>query len=182
LGGYTAQKEKGRSNSLTSNKYPNNLVPTLSAVSGQITGGTSDEYEWSLVSFLARLNYNYDNKYYFTTSIRADGSSRFGTDNKYAYFPSLAFAWRAKEEKFLKDVNFLSDLKLRVSYGKSGNNNIGNYESYATISYENYVLGNGAVGGFAQQKLENPVLTWEKQEQINLGIDIAFFNSSYVFR
>lgn len=177
LAGYTAQKERGESNSLESNKYPNNLVPTLSAVSGLLTNGTSNIYEWSIISYLARVNYNYDNKYYLTSSIRSDGSSRFGTENKYAFFPSFALAWRIKEESFLKDVSYLSELKLRVSYGKSGNNNIGNYESYATINYEKYVLGNGAVGGFAQGKLENPILTWEKQQQINLGLDVAFFDS-----
>ncbi len=177
LAGYTAQKERGESNSLESNKYPNNLVPTLSAVSGLLTNGTSNIYEWSIVSYLARVNYNYNNKYYLTTSLRSDGSSRFGIENKYAFFPSFAVAWRIKEEGFLKDVSYLSELKLRASYGKSGNNNIGNYESYATINYEKYVLGNGAVGGFAQGKLDNPILTWEKQQQINLGLDVAFFDS-----
>jgi len=177
LVGYTTQKERGEGNSLTSNKYPNNLVPSLSAVSGQITGGTSNVYEWSLISYLARVNYNYDNKYYLTASVRADGSSRFGTKNKYALFPSVALAWRIKEEEFMKDLSFLNDMKIRASYGRSGNNNIGNYESYATINYENYVFGNGAVGGFAQGKLENPILTWEKQQQVNIGVDAALFNN-----
>lgn len=177
LAGYTSQKERGESNFIQSNKYPNNLVPTLSAVSGLITGGSSDTYEWSMISYLARVNYNFDNKYYLTTSIRTDGSSRFGTENKYAFFPSVALAWRVKEEKFLKDVRFLNELKIRASYGKSGNNNIGNYESYATINYEKYVLGNTAVGGFAQGRLENNMLTWEKQKQINIGFDAAVFDS-----
>ena len=177
LAGYTSQKERGELNNMTSNKYPNNLVPTLSAVSGLLTGGSSDTYEWSILSYLARINYNYDNKYYLTTSIRSDGSSRFGTENKYAFFPSVALAWRVKEEKFLKNVDFLTELKIRASFGESGNNNIGNYESYATINYEKYVLGNGAVGGFAQGKLENPILTWEKQKQINVGVDVAVFNN-----
>ncbi|MEO5998649.1 MAG: TonB-dependent receptor [Chitinophagaceae bacterium] len=177
LAGYTSQKERGELNNMVSNKYPNNLVPTLSAVSGLLTGGSSDTYEWSILSYLARINYNYDNRYYLTTSIRSDGSSRFGSENKYAFFPSVALAWRVKEEKFFKNVNFLSELKIRASFGESGNNNIGNYESYATINYEKYVLGNGAIGGFAQGKLENPILTWEKQKQINVGIDAAVFNN-----
>ena len=92
LAGYTAQKEHTELNSLTSNKYPNNLVPTLSATSGIITGGTGEIFEWSLVSFLARINYDYNNKYYVTTSLRADGSSRFGSENRYAFFPSVALA------------------------------------------------------------------------------------------
>ena len=160
---------------MTSNKYPNNLVPTLSATSGIITGGSGDVYEWSIVSYLARVNYDYDNRYYLTASLRSDGSSRFGSENKYAFFPSVALAWRVKEETFLKDVTFLSELKIRASFGKSGNNNIGNYESYATINYEKYVLNNAAIGGFSQAKIENPFLTWEKQQQLNFGFDAAVF-------
>jgi TonB-linked SusC/RagA family outer membrane protein len=181
LAGYTAQKEHTESNTMQSNKYPNNLVPTLSATSGLITNGSGDIYEWSIVSYLARVNYDYNNKYLLTASIRSDGSSRFGSENKYAFFPSVALAWRIKEETFLKDVNFLNELKLRASYGKSGNNNIGNYESYATINYEKYVLNNGAVGGFSQAKIENPFLTWEKQQQINIGFDAAILQSRIHF-
>lgn len=176
LAGYTAQKEIYESNFITSNKYPNNLVPTLSAVSGQITNGTSDNYRWSLISYLARVNYNYKSRYYLTASIRTDGSSRFGAENKYGLFPSAAAAWRVSEESFMRGISFLSDLKLRVSYGKTGNNNIGNYDQYATIAYERYTYGGAAVGGFAPGRLANPFLTWEKQEQVNFGADLSFFN------
>lgn len=176
LVGFTSQKENFESNFLTSNKYPNNLVPYLSAVSGQITDGSSDEYKWSLVSYLARFNYNYKSKYYATASVRTDGSSRFGAQNKYGLFPSLALAWRLSEESFLKNVDFLTELKLRTSYGETGNNNIGNYDQYATISYERYTLGGSAVGAFAPARLANPSLTWEKQKQVNIGLDVAVFN------
>jgi len=177
VGGFTAQKEIFESNFLTSNNFPNNLVPTLSAVSGQITDGSSDKYTWSLISYLARVNYNYNSKYYITASIRTDGSSRFGSDNKYGLFPSMALAWRLKSEKFLQEVNFLNELKLRVSYGATGNNNIGNYDQYATINYERYTYGGAAVGGIAPGRLANPSLTWEKQKQINFGVDISILKS-----
>ena len=176
LGGFTSQKEGYESNTLTSNKYPNNLVPNLSAVSGQITNGSSDKYQWSLISYLARVNYNYKSKYYLTASIRTDGSSRFGSENKYGLFPSMALAWRISDENFLKNVAFLSELKLRASYGATGNNNIGNYDQYATINYERYTYGGAAVGGFAPGRLANPFLTWEKQQQVNFGIDISVFD------
>ena len=104
LVGFTTQKENFESNFISSDKFPNNLVPTLSAVSGIISNGSSDIYQWSLVSYLGRVNYNYNNKYYLTASFRTDGSSRFGGDNKYGIFPSTAFAWRISEENFLKDV------------------------------------------------------------------------------
>jgi len=175
--GYTTQRETFESNTLTSNRYPNNLVPTLSAVSGLLTGGSSNVAEWSLVSYLGRVNYNYNSKYYATASVRTDGSSRFGADNKYGLFPSLALAWRVSDENFMKSFRFLNELKLRASYGKTGNNNIGNYDQLATINYEKYVLGATGVGGYSAGRLGNSALTWEKQQQVNAGIDVSFLNN-----
>ncbi len=175
LAGYTVQKDRVESNWLTSNQYPNNLVPTLSATSGLLTGGSSDVSEWSLISYLFRVNYNYDSKYYITASIRTDGSSRFGEANKYGWFPSVALAYRISDEKFLKSVSWLSELKLRGSYGQTGNNNIGNYQQYATINYNRYVLNNAASSGFSPALLANPSLTWEKQKATNFGLDASFF-------
>lgn len=150
-------------------------MPTLSAVSNLITAGTSDQYEWSLLSYLARANYNFSGKYYLTASIRTDGSSRFGGQNKYGLFPSVALAWRVSDERFLKDVSFLNELKIRTSYGETGNNNIGNYDQYATLNYENYALGNAAISASAPGRIANPFLTWEKQRSVNLGLDASFF-------
>ena len=177
LVGYTTQKETNKSNYLRSMSYPNNLVYTLNAVSNDIYAGNSDENEWSLISYLARVNYNYDSKYYITASIRADGSSRFGKSNKYGYFPSVALAWRASEEDFLKSVEAITNLKLRASYGETGINNIGNYAHIATIDYESYVLADKGVGGFAPANIENALLTWEKQRAFNVGLDVSVFNS-----
>jgi TonB-linked SusC/RagA family outer membrane protein len=177
LGGFTAQKERGDLNSLTSNKYPNNLVPTLSAVSGVITNGTSDTYQWSMVSYLGRVNYNYSSKYYLTASFRTDGSSRFGTEKKYGVFPSAALAWRISSEKFLQKIHFINEMKLRGSYGETGNNNIGNYEQYATINYNKYAFGGIAIGGFAPGRLANPLLTWETQKSFNVGLDASFLKN-----
>lgn len=173
--GYTVQKETAEANSLSSNRFPNNLVPTLSAVGGLITNGTSTIDEWTLLSYLARVNYNFNGKYYVTASIRTDGSSRFGAENKYGLFPSVALAWRVSEEKFLQDIDFLNELKIRTSYGQTGNNNIGNYDQYAAILYENYALGNAATTGIAPARIANPFLTWEKQSSINVGVDLSFF-------
>jgi TonB-linked SusC/RagA family outer membrane protein len=173
LAGFTVQKDKGYSNVIESNLYPNNLVSTLNAASG-ITLGSSNISAWSLISYLARINYNYNEKYYLTTSVRRDGSSRFGLQQRYAVFPSVALAWRMSNENFLKDVPYLSMLKLRVSYGESGNNDIGNYQQYATIAYQIYPFGESAVGGFVPNQIANPILTWEKQKQFNVGIDAGF--------
>ena len=181
LGGFTSQKETYSANYLMSNKYPNNLVQSLSAVSGIITDGSSSTGAWSLVSYLGRVNYNYDSKYYLTASIRTDGSSRFGSDKKYGLFPSAAAAWRVSDENFMKDVTILKELKLRASYGETGNNNIGDYEQFATITYEKYSLGGTPVSGYAPAALPNPGLTWEKQQSVNFGLDASILNGRVNF-
>ncbi|MEJ7739296.1 MAG: TonB-dependent receptor [Chitinophagaceae bacterium] len=175
--GYTAQKDTYSANYVYSDRYSNNLVPTLSAVSGIITDGTSTIDQWAMVSYLARGNYNFNSKYYVTASIRTDGSSRFGSERKYGVFPSAAVAWRISDENFLKGLRFVNDLKLRASYGETGNNNIGNYDHIATAIYEKYVLGGVAVGGYAPGRLANPILTWEQQQQFNAGINGTFLKN-----
>lgn len=179
--GYTTQKQTFGSNFIRSRNYPNNLIYTLNATSNIIFQGNSNESEWSLISYLSRINYNYNSKYYLTASMRADGSSRFGKDKKYGYFPSAAFAWRISNEGFMKQVKLVNDVKLRLSYGETGNNNIGNYAHYATIGFESYPFGGAAYGGYAPTQLENPTLTWEKQRSLNVGIDAAVINSRISF-
>jgi TonB-linked SusC/RagA family outer membrane protein len=173
--GYTVQKDNTKSVYIYSDKFSNNLVPYLSATSGLITDGSTSFSEWSMVSYLARVNYNYNSKYYLTASFRTDGSSRFGKDKKYGLFPSAAVAWRISDENFMKDISQLSELKLRGSYGVTGNNNIGNYDHLATILYDTYTFGGVAVGGYAPNRVANPELTWETQEQFNVGVDISLF-------
>jgi TonB-linked SusC/RagA family outer membrane protein len=175
--GYTTQKQTDGSNFVSSQSYPNNNVYTLNAVSNILYQGNSDQSAWTLISYLARLNYNYKNRYYLTASMRADGSSRFGKNNKYGYFPSAALAWRISDENFLKDVSVINDMKIRASYGETGNNNIGNYAHIATINYESYDFGGAAVGGFAPAQFANSYLTWEKQSSLNAGFDASLFKS-----
>jgi len=177
MAGYTTQKNASNDNSVRSRAYPNNMVYTLNAVSNNVDQGSSEESQWSIISYLARINYNYNLKYYLTASIRSDGSSRFGREKKYGFFPSAALSWRISEENFMKGVNQISDLKLRVTYGATGNNNIGNYAHLATVSYPSYVLNGASVGGLAPNNIENALLTWEKQNSINFGLDAAFFRN-----
>ncbi|WP_222852279.1 TonB-dependent receptor [Olivibacter sp. SDN3] len=177
LVGFSSQQETIKDNFLESNNFPNNLVPYLSAVSGIFTDGSANRNDWSLVSYLSRFNYNYKSKYYLTASVRTDGSSRFGSDSKYGFFPSAAFAWRLSEEGFLRNVEVLNDLKMRLSYGQTGNNNIGNYEHFATVMYYRYNLGGSPVGGYAPDRLANPNLTWEKQRSLNLGVDATLLKN-----
>ena len=177
VAGYTMQAYWGKDAKVSSNRYPNNLIPYLSAVSNLVTAGEANVNEWSLISYLARAIYNYDSKYYLTATWRADGSSRFGKNNKYGYFPSASASWRISGEDFMKDSEKINDLKLRVSYGYSGNNNIGNYVHIATINYTRTVLGGQAVQGYNPARLDNPELTWEMQRQLNLGMDVSLFGN-----
>ena len=174
LGGFSAERSKIESNYLRSNAFPNNLIPYMSATEGIITQGNSDLNEWSLVSYLARVNYNYNDKYYLTVSGRIDGSSRFGAENRYGIFPSTAVAWRISEEDFLRDQSLISNLKLRVSYGQTGNNSIGNYAALATLSNVLYPLGDRPSAGFVEGRIPNATLTWEKQSSLNAGVDAGF--------
>src|SRR5690606_24648130 len=143
---------------------------------------TSGSYEWVLHSFLSRINYNYQNKYYASASLRRDGSSRFGAQNKWGNFPSVAFSWRASQESFIKDnLPFVNDLKLRTSFGTTGNLEIGQYQSLSTLYSLNYLIGGNILTGFASQRIPNENLGWETTYQYDAGIDFALFNSRLQF-
>lgn len=130
-----------------------------------------------LLSFIARANYTYDNKYFVTVAARRDGSSRFGANNKYAFFPSVALAWAVSQEDFLKDNHTLSNLKIRASYGISGNQAIDNYKTLANVAGANVILGNQINSGFVLAALPNPNLKWETTRQFDIGLDIGLFKN-----
>ncbi|MEQ7801681.1 TonB-dependent receptor [Pedobacter sp. ASV1-7] len=137
---------------------------------------TSSVSNTKRLSFFGRVNYNVDYKYYLTASLRADGSSNFGKGNKFAYFPSAAFAWRIKNEKFMSKFKQVSNLKLRVSYGITGNDRIPAYSALAKLGKNNYA-GNGVpIFGLAPTSAPNAKLKWESTEQIDLGLDLGLFN------
>lgn len=133
--------------------------------------------EWGLVSYLGRLNYNLKDKYLFTFTGRIDGSSRFGEGNKYGYFPSGAFAWRLSDEGFIQDLGIFDDLKLRTSFGITGNQEIGQYNALATMVSDIYTFNENLVTGFRPNRVPNPMLQWEKTNQFDFGIDFGFFDN-----
>ena len=137
--------------------------------------------ETSLISYLARLNYIYDDRFLLTLSGRADGSSRFGPENKYGYFPSGAFAWKLSEESFMQRYNFLSDAKLRISYGLGGNQEIGDYQYIASITNNGYVLANMLNTGSTIGSVGNPGLKWEKSAQFDIGVDVGLLGNRFQF-
>jgi hypothetical protein len=128
-------------------------------------------------SFFGRVNYNYKEKYLLTVTGREDGSSRFGADVKYGFFPSAAVAWRASQEAFLKDNKTISDLKFRLSYGLTGNSEIGQYQSQARIETTNYVFGGAQTIGTRQTTIGNEDLSWEKNSEIDFGVSLGLFNN-----
>lgn len=133
--------------------------------------------KWSLASYLGRINYIFDERYLFTVTFRADGSSKFGSGNKWGYFPSAAIGWNVNEEKFFQRFKKISLLKLRLSAGQTGNQNIPAYQSLSQLSYFRYNFSNTTVSGFAPNTVPNPNLGWEKTFQTDFGIDLGLFKN-----
>jgi TonB-linked SusC/RagA family outer membrane protein len=133
--------------------------------------------KWALASYLGRINYIFDERYLFTFTLRADGSSRFGEGKKWGYFPSAAFGWNINEEKFFQQFKKVSLLKLRLSAGTTGNQNIPSYQSLSQLSYFRYNFSNTTVSGFAPNTVPNANLGWEKTFQVDAGIDLGLFKN-----
>lgn len=172
------QYQRDESNYAFANGFIINSIPTLNA--GTVTRGNSNASEWSLLSALARIQYNYLGKYMITGALRADGASRFGKNNRWGYFPSVSLGWRISEEKFMNSLEFIDDLKLRASYGLTGNFNIPNYGTQGELAYYSYVLGGSspdAIKGAAPKSMPNPDLKWEKTAQVNVGFDATLFKN-----
>ena len=176
LVGFTVQSNKMRSHTFNGNEFANDDIEALSAAA-RITAGNINISDWGLVSYLARVNYSYMDKYLVTATVRSDGSSRFGADNRWGTFPSLALGWRLSDEAFLRDVEWLNEFKLRASYGFSGNFNIGNYSYMSNIGTSDYVFNGGLASGRYKTNLGNSFLGWEKMRELNLGYDLSILNN-----
>lgn len=154
--------------------YTNSVIQTLNAAVS--TTGSSSATKDVLISYFSRVQYAYKDKYLLSASLREDGSSRFGMNTKYGIFPSASIGWRLVEENFIKKIPVISDLKLRASYGVNGNNNIGDYQSIATLGSAGYVLGSPTqvlAVGQAPNVLVDPNIKWEKSETYDFGLDFG---------
>lgn len=157
--------------------FPNDEIGLSDMSLGKAGTPLSNEnYDDKLVSFFARANYDFADKYIFTASLRADGSSKFGKNNKWGYFPAVSAAWRLGEEEFIKKLGIFSDLKFRIGYGLAGNNRIGSYNSLAILESITIASGDGTASGYAPAQIPNPDLKWEANKTFNLGMDFGFFN------
>jgi TonB-dependent starch-binding outer membrane protein SusC len=174
LGGYTVQKNYFNGTNMSGRGFANELAPTMNNAT-ELYGWGENVAEWSIISYLARATYNYDSRYLFTASIRRDGSSRFGKDNKWGIFPSLSGAWNISKESFWGSNDVFSNLKLRVSWGKTGNNQIGNYSHIASLRSANAVLGvdEKVYPGLMPASLGNSKLGWEVKTASDIGMEIG---------
>ena len=173
--GYTAQEQRTELASIQSQDFPNDMVHTLDA--GKPTAGTTTASEWALLSYLARATYSYEGKYLASAAIRADGCSRFGANNPWGYFPSVSVAWRLSQESFLEEATWLNNMKIRLSYGVTGNNQISDYGAVGLLASTNYAFGGTVYPGLYINTYPDKDLKWEKTQQVNLGADISLFSN-----
>ena len=176
LAGATQENTIFRSSSNTVTGFLNDLTGYYNlGASSSFNQPQSDYIKYSLLSGIARINYGFDDRYLVSASLRADGSSKFGENNKWGYFPSAGFAWRVSQEKFMLNSKNVSDLKLRFSVGQTGNQGISPYQSMVRMSTTNYPFNGTLATGFQNANLGNPDLRWEKTTQYNLGLDLGLF-------
>jgi TonB-dependent starch-binding outer membrane protein SusC len=172
---YTNLTARGmRAEQFTTDYFENDNM----GAAGRLASMNSRQEKESLLSWLGRANYTFKNRYLLTATLRSDGSSKFGDGNKWGLFPSMALGWRIIEEGFLRDhVKFLSDLKLRASYGLTGNEQIGRYQSLSAYTTRNYQFGENLRVGFVPQRVANPDLKWETTAQYDIGLDVGLFGN-----
>lgn len=197
--GVTLQESKYTYNSSSTKNIPNESLGMAGMGQGTPNQIISEQSDWGILSYLGRVNYNYQSKYYLTGSFRADGSSKFDKDNRWGYFPSASIAWNVMEESFMAPLKPISNMaKLRMSLGTIGNNRIGEYARFAQLGMYsaatgNYTTSNGIphslypINGSLSSKgtipisLANKDLKWETTTQTNIGIDLSFFNDRVSF-
>jgi TonB-dependent starch-binding outer membrane protein SusC len=170
----SALKETFESSGIQVENLPYNSSFYAVNTASTINGVTSNLIERSILSFMGRANYSYNDKYLLTVTGRYDGSSVLAEGNKWAFFPSVAVAWRAGEEDFIKNMNLFSDLKLRLSYGEVGNDVVPPYSTQASLRKTAYDFDGTAAYGYAPNNIGNSELKWENSSEINVGLNLGF--------
>ncbi|MBW4889739.1 TonB-dependent receptor [Mucilaginibacter sp. HMF5004] len=186
LVGFTDQTTSSRSNSLNAIKVPNEALGVSGIDEGVLNGIGVNTSTNTQVAFLGRINYDYKSKYLLTASMRADGSSKFYTGNKWGYFPTAALAWKISEEPFMQKLTALNNTKLRVSYGLTGNNRVGDFAYTSPIAVSNansasirYSYGNTIVSGAIPTAIFNPDLKWETGAQLDVGFETGILKDRF---
>lgn len=175
--GHEAQANRWESLSGNRKNFFTNDGKELNLGDAQTAQNSGSAGSDAIESYYSRINYNYDDRYLLTGTVRADGSSKFGPNNRWGYFPSFAFAWRAKNEDFLKNVEAINNLKVRLGWGSVGNQNIGSYAYGSSLGIVPTQWGSGALQG----RISNPFVKWESTNSYNIGMDLSLFNSRIEF-
>lgn len=184
--GFTLEEGIGSSFGASAIRLPNENLGLSGLDEGNPSYISSSTTNYAQVGFIGRLNYKLYDRYIFTATVRADGSSRFLNNNKWGYFPSGAFAWQINNEAFMKSIKTISNAKLRISYGNTGNNGVGNFSAHPAINFANpdfyplndfpsYTFGGSDSKGLIYSSLGNANLKWETTEQADIGLDLGFF-------
>lgn len=178
MGGFTMEENIWEQNMISASGIPTDAF-SYTGIGSAETVGMPMVYKTrnALMSFLGRVNYNFADKYLLTITNRFDGNSGFALGSKWGNFPSISGAWRISQEKFLKNINYLDDFKIRAGWGITGNSRIGNYRSLCLLTNNRYVIGNNTVAGIGPSKIGNTDLRWESTEMYNLGVDIGLFKN-----
>ncbi len=155
-------------------------ITTLNAANNISAGSSTSESQYAMLSYFGRAQYSFRDKYLFSATVRRDGSSRFGEDTRWGVFPSFSAGWRVSDESFMDDVTAINDLKLRASWGLSGNSEIGNYSHIAMLGFANYSFDGNFTSGQVPGNFPNPNLGWEEAETMNLGVDFSLFENRIV--
>lgn len=172
LAGTSAQNNRYDWLSATGKDFASDHTQQMTNSNPATQTANGDASEWALMSFIGRVNYAYNDKYLLTATLRRDGSSRFGENNRWGWFPSASFAWRVSNEKFFHS-DVISDLKFRVGYGITGNQNIGNYSFASVLQTVNYNFNGQLVNAVVPQMIPNPNVKWENVAQANIGVDFG---------
>lgn len=184
VAGWSLEKYSAENTNQELRNFANDKTWVFNKTSGSTTQNNDVGYASNaLVSFFGRVQYSYDSKYLFSATIRRDGSSKFGTNNRWGWFPSFSGAWKLNEEAFLKDIDWIGTAKLRVSWGVTGNDRIGNAQFLSNMAALNYPIGDTQAGanGYVIGNIANSNLGWETTKSTNIGIDFGILNDRVYF-
>lgn len=174
---YSSQSSDFDRDQLNGTGFPNDVLSNYQMSSALLLEPSSQNSKSNLLSQMVRVNYGYNSKYLLTLTARRDGFSAFGADTKYGIFPSVAVAWNVFKEDFMKNLNFINNLKLRGSYGTNGNQAVSPYSSLATLQTLQYLNGSNVLQGYAPNGLANGNLGWESTKSLSIGLDFGLFNN-----
>lgn len=174
---YSAEQTNYVNTSQSASKFANDALTTLNNATSTVTASSTGELKRTLESYLARVQYDYKDKYLLNASIRRDGSSKFGSNVKWGNFPAVGVGWNVAQESFLEKLTWITQLKLRASYGYNGNNDIKDYLAYGGIGAANYSFNGALENGYVPSSISNQNLHWEKTRSANYGIDLGLFNN-----